>query len=282
MSGEPGDRPIGAYGLRLEGVDEARALLGTALPSWHRLLIRSSVGPASTTFERVDERSAVLRLRTGGTVELDREAGEAVYTTARLLTPDELVHPFLAPAAAVMSYWLGRDALHAGAFAVDGRAWGVIAERGAGKSSTLAWLGLHETEVLTDDLLVIDAGLALPGPRSVDLRGDAAAHLEAGEPLGTIGARERWRLRLPAAAGAAPVRLVGWVALDWGPAISVTALPSAERLALLAAQAAVRLPPRRPERLLELASLPAVRLSRPRDWSSLRPASERLLEAVAS
>ena len=35
------------------------------------------------------------------------------------------------------------------------------------------------------------------GPRSIDLRPDAAARLGLGESIGVVGARERWRLRAP-------------------------------------------------------------------------------------
>ena len=127
---------------------------------------------------------------------IDRHGGRALFEVPHPVRPDELVHPYLAPAAAVIGRWLGRESVHAGAIAVDGRALGVVGARGAGKSSTLAGWALDGGEVLCDDLLVLDGRTTFVGPRSIDLREDAAAQLGAGEPIGVTGARERWRLRL--------------------------------------------------------------------------------------
>jgi hypothetical protein len=189
------------------------------------------------------------------------------------------VHPYLAPAAAVIARWMGRESMHAGAFAVDGRALGVVGTREAGKSSTLAWLARDGIDVLCDDMLIVDGPRPLAGPRSIDLRRDAAERLGAGEPIGVTGARERWRLRLaPLARGAT---LAGWVFLAWGERVEVRQLPGPERLARLAAERGLRLPPARPDALLELTSLPAWELRRPRGWESLPAAADRLL-ALAS
>ena len=54
------------------------------------------------------------------------------------------------------------------ALAVGGRALGVVGTREAGKSSTLAWLAVAGTEVLCDDLLVIDGQSTFKGPRTID------------------------------------------------------------------------------------------------------------------
>jgi hypothetical protein len=194
--------------------------------------------------------------------------------------PDELVHPYLAPAAAVIGRWLGRESVHAGALTVDGRALGVVGVRGAGKSSTLAWWALDGGEVLCDDLLVIDGRAAFAGPRSIDLREDAAARLGAGEPIGVTGARERWRLRL------APTgdrhELVGFVFLAWGDGVAVRLLGPRERLERLVPQRAVRLGPARHDAVLDLALLPAWELSRPRSWASLPEVGQRLRELASA
>ena len=104
------------------------------------------------------------------------------------------------------------------ALAVDDRALGVVGTREAGKSSTLAWLALAGTEVLCDDLLVIDGRSTFTGPRSIDLREDAAERLGAGEAIGVTGARERGRLRL-APAGDRRV-LAGFVFLARGDGVT--------------------------------------------------------------
>ncbi len=203
-----------------------------------------------------------------------------LYRVPHPVRPDELVHPYLAPAAAVIARWMGRESMHAGAFAAGGQALGVVGTREAGKSSTLAWLAQAGVDVLCDDMLIVDGDAPVAGPRSIDLRADAAERLGAGEPIGMTGARERWRLRLGPTGGRTILR--GWVFLAWGDRVAVRSLPAVERLPRLAAERGLRLPPARPDALLELTSLPAWELSRPRDWASLPEAADRLLELASA
>jgi len=188
--------PLGAYGIRLEGLEAAAELLVPVADDTPLYRVESAVGRPEPGPEHVDDDGAVLRLRSGGRVLIDRHAGRARFEVPHPVRPDELVHPYLAPAAAVIGRWLGRESVHAGAIAVDGRALGIVGVRGAGKSSTLAGWALDGGEVLCDDLLVLDGRTTFVGPRSIDLREDAAAQLGAGEAIGVTGARERWRLRL--------------------------------------------------------------------------------------
>ena len=154
------------------------------------------------------------------------------------MSDQALVHPYLAPAAAVIARWLGREPFHAGAFALDGGAWGVLGEREAGKSSLLAWLSLQGRSVVCDDMLVVAGDTVFAGPRSVDLRRETAVRLGAGEELGMIGARERWRVGLPPIEPEVP--LAGWVFLEWGDEVSGHAGRAGR------AAGAVAPPPRRP------------------------------------
>jgi hypothetical protein len=271
---------LGAYGIRLRGLEAAAELLVPVDGRAPAYLVESKVRRSQPRPEHVDDDRAELRLRSGGRVLIDRRAGRACFEVHHRLRPDELVHPYLAPAAAVIGHWLGRESVHAGAFAVDGRALGVVGTRGAGKSSTLAWLALGGGEVLCDDLLVIDGRATFAGPRSIDLREDAAARLGAGEPIGVTGARERWRLRLaPTSDGHV---LAGFVLLAWGDNVTVRALAASERLERLAPQRGLRLEPTRHDALLDLASLPAWEISRPRNWASLPEAGRRLLELAST
>jgi hypothetical protein len=267
---------VGAYGIRLHGVDAAADLLvpvGDGAPAY---AVRSELGHGEAPEEHVDAREARLRLRSGGEIRVDRDAGEIVFRVPHPVRPDELVHPYLAPAAAVIARWAGRESVHAGAFAAGGLVWGIVGTRESGKSSTLAWLAREGAEILCDDMLILAGSEPLVGPRSIDLRADAAGRLEAGEPIGVTGARERWRLRVgPAAPGRT---LAGWVFLAWGDEVGVRRLPASERIPRIAAERGLRLPPVRPEGLLELAALPAWELSRPRRWESLPASAERLLE----
>ena len=109
-------------------------------------------------------------------------------------------------------------------------AWGLVADRGVGKSSTLARLALDGIPIVADDLLVIDEIVALAGPRAIDLRDEPARRLGVGEPLGIVGTRSRWRFRVHAVPPSVPVR--GWVFLEWGEgeAPSVESVSARERL----------------------------------------------------
>ena len=116
------------------------------------------------------------------------------------------------------------------------------------------------------------------GPRSVDLRRETAERLGAGEELGVIGARERWRVGLPPIEPEVP--LAGWVFLEWGDEVAVTPVEPGERLARLLHHRGVRLPPASHEALLGLAALPAWEVRRPPDWDSLADSGERLLDVL--
>jgi hypothetical protein len=242
--------------------------------------VAAEIGSAPSLEERVDDERAELRLRSGGQIVIDRRAERVLYRVPHPVREDELVHPYLAPAAAVINRWQGRESIHAGAFAVGSRALGVVGTREAGKSSTLAHLALSGVDVLCDDMLIIAGDRPLIGPRSIDLRADAAERFQAGEAIGMTGARERWRLRLRPVA-TAPV-LAGWVFLAWGDRVEARPLPARERIPRIAEERGLRLPPVRPDALLTLAELPAWELSRPQAWESLPQAADLLLELASA
>jgi hypothetical protein len=269
---------LGAYGLRLDGVELAGDLLVPAEPSWPRFRVGSSLGEATEPTEHVDADHARLRLRSGGEILLDRRGGTIEFRVPHELSANEIVHPYLAPAAAVIGRWFGRESFHAGAFVAGGAAWAILGEREAGKSSTLARLALSGHPVVCDDMLVLDGLNALAAPRSVDLRGDAARELGAGEFLGVVGARERWRLSLDGDPGSPP--LAGWIFLAWGERVEVVPVPPAERLTRIVPHRGVRLPPTDPGLLLDLAALPGWELRRPPGWASLPAAVDALLQTV--
>ncbi len=270
----------GAYGIRLGGLEAADDLLVPVDGGAPMYVVESQVAQPAPGPEHVDGDRAELRLRSGGRILIDRPGGRVRFQIPHPVRPDELVHPYLAPAAAVIGRWLGRESVHAGAFAVDDRAFGVVGTRTAGKSSTLAWLALGGADVLCDDLLVVDGRASFAGPRSIDLREDAAARLEAGEAIGVTGARERWRLRL-APTGHGQV-LSGFLYLTWGDAIAVRPLGGRERFERLVPQRGVRLEPTRVDALLDLAALPAWEVSRPQSWASLPETGQRLLELATT
>jgi hypothetical protein len=267
---------LGAYGIRLHGVEAAGDLLVPVEPEAPAYTLATELGRAAPAPERVDEDGARLRLRSGGEIVVERDARRVLFRVPHPVRADELVHPYLAPAAAVIGRWAGRESVHAGAFAVGEHVWGVVGTREAGKSSTLAWLAREGVEILSDDMVILDGATPLTGPRSIDLRADAADRLGVGEAIGMTGARERWRVRLGPAPGGRP--LSGWVFLAWGARVELRRLPASERIPRIAAERGLRLPPVRPEALLELAALPTWELSRPRGWDSLPASVERLMQ----
>lgn len=270
------DHLRGAYGLQIEGVDAASDLLVAAQPSWPSIRLDSRVETSTLDREWVRPDEALLLLKTGGHIELNRTRAEAVFVLERPLGAEELVHPYLAPVAAVMAHWYGRESVHAGAFAFDGRVFGVVGTRESGKSSTLALLALEGVDIVCDDLLVLEGTRALPGPRSLDLRQEPARRLGVGSSIGKAGARERWRVRL----GEVPdgLELTGWVHLAWGDSLEAVPLEGAERVARLLHERGARLPSSEPSVLLDLASLPSWEVRRPRVWDSLGETADCLRE----
>lgn len=277
MSRQPA--PLGAYGLALDGVDAAAPLLVVADPAWPRFGITNTTGLIERVSDRLSDDRAEIALRSGGVLFLDRHEAKAEFVTPERLSPDELAHPGLAPVAAVTARWFGRQSFHAGGFAVGNDVWALLADREGGKSTTLAWLAAHGCAVVCDDMLVLDGDEPFVGPRILDLRSEAAERLGLGDYKGRVGARERWRVQLDAVP--ADTRFRGWIFLDWGDEVVVEPVRAADRLPRVARHLGLRVPPARPERLLELAALPGWEFRRPRGWDRFDEAGSRLLDALA-
>jgi hypothetical protein len=270
----------GAYGLALTGVDGAEDLLVPAGEDWPSMELAWRRGGGSPPEQWVRPGGALLCLQTGGQVEVDWRAGRAVFTLTVQPRAADLVHPYLAPVAGLAAHWLRRESFHAGAAAVGSGAWAILGDKEAGKSSLLASLALAGHPVVSDDVLVVDEDRrALLGPRSIDLRVDAARRFGVVGPAGVNGRRGRRRMTAPAPASAPP--LAGFVVLRWDDRTAVTRVPAARRLEELAAQRVVGIPPEDPSRLLELACLPMLELRRPRDWRKAGHALDLLVGALA-
>jgi hypothetical protein len=228
--------------------------------------------------DAIGPQRATLTLH-GGWMTIEREPARVTFHLPAAPPPGDLVHPYLAPAAAVAARWAGRESFHAGAVVADGGAWVVLGDKESGKSTTLAHLALRGSDVVSDDLLVVDGEDVMAGPRCIDLREVSAAMLGAGDPLGVVGMRERWRLRLGPVAPHVPLR--GWIVLAWGDEVGVDALRGAERMLALLPFRSVQLTPGVPQHLVDLSSLPTLRLRRPRRWDALDAAADRLLDAIS-
>jgi hypothetical protein len=226
--------------------------------------------PAETS--TFGENAIDLSFESGWGVSLRRETATMTFQVRRQVSDDELVHPLLAPAAMHFARWLGHAAFHGGAFVQQGRAFGVLAERNGGKSTTLARLAAGGIPVLVDDALVVDKGVALAGPRCIDLRPEAVSD----DLLERVRGDERRRLRLPPIEPSFP--LGGVFVLRWDDEPSLQPLAPSQRLLALARHC-------RPEvggtpALLELSRLPVWRVQRPRDPARLDDICDRLLAAA--
>jgi len=273
MTGNSGTLSRVAYGFRLAGLgsdylqsgsDERRPLL----------TVRRSVSHPAERLQPPAGTKA-LELVGGGRLVLDRGTRTASFETPQLLDDDDLAHPYLAPAAAVMAGWQGWTAFHAGAFALDGRAVAVLGARERGKSTLLAALALQGVSIVTDDVLVLDGESAQTGPRCIDLRQGSAFPAAAPEPSRS---NTRARLRLPALT--APAELAGWVALEWGEQVELEPLRPSQRLHRLAS-AHSRAGDPRDRALLELAHLPGWVLRRPPRLDLLPETARRVVELAA-
>jgi hypothetical protein len=271
----PADGSVGAYGFRLAGI--GAELLMPAEDDWPLIELRREVGRATAKHESLSEEGARVLLLNGGEVVLERAPARATFVVPFELRDPELVHPYLAPAAAVFGRWHGRESFHAGGFVVGGAAFGVIGGRRAGKSSLLAFLALHGHDIVCDDVLLTDGATAWAGPRAIDLREETATQLGAGVGLGKVGARERWRMTVGPISSR--IRVGGWIFPTWAEELSVTRLSARELLPRLAAHRAVR-PPSDGRLLLRLAGLPGWELRRPRSWEALAETADRLREAL--
>jgi hypothetical protein len=226
----------------------------------------------------IGDRRAIVPLIGGGRATVNRDPPEAVFNLQRLLSEDEIAHPYLGPVAALHAHWLGRATFHGGALLLGERAFGLLGSRQAGKSSLLAEANRRGIPVLADDLLVVEGQNVFAGPRSLDLREPAARHFGMGRPLGVTGLRERWRVDLEEVPNRAP--LAGWIFLN-SSAATIRPVGAAERLAWLASNRSVKVNPADPSPLLGLAALPAIELSRADTWNELSELFDALVEAIS-
>jgi hypothetical protein len=268
----------GAYGLKLIGLNSAGTLMARPPASWPELRVEQGEfdGHRGPLFVGPDR--AELPLLDGGKLLLERVERRARYLLPAPVGPDELAHPYLAPAASTFAAWDGRDTLHAGAYREAGRpAVALLAEKGGGKSTTLAELARRGVPVLTDDILVVEDGVAFAGPRCLDLRRGSAYRPPQSARVARDG--DRFRLDLPPIAP--EVALGGIVILSWGERPDLVPVRGAARAARIARQ---RWDPTgaRPEALLSLAALPTWELRRPRRLDALPAAIALLRELAAS
>jgi hypothetical protein len=240
------------------------------------LAFRTNVHEIPTANEW-DDRGMRLPLPAGGYLDITWPAHVDISLPGDP-TAECLIQPHLSTAAGAIAMRSGQQPFHAGAFIYEGRTWGILGERNAGKSSTLAVASEMGLPVLTDDLLVIDNGIALAGPRCIDLRVGAAEALGIGVNLGTIGLRERWRVYLGHCPLEAPVG--GWILPQWGEP-EIRKMPPTGRFQTLLAHSFLQgITMNDPAQYLALSSLPLLSWERPKNWDLAEQTFLDLLERI--
>ena len=221
----------------------------------------------------VDAERAEILLIGGGYAIVERSTQTATIWTQESIDEHDLVHPYLGLPAGVVALWEGRTAFHGGGFISGDRAWVVLGDREAGKTTTLAHLHGSGVAVMADDMMVIDAGEAFAGPRTLDLRPATAERWARSSDLVVVRGGERHRLGLP------PVPLTvpfgGFVVLERGDELEVATVPVAERFELLQRQHMMGV--NNPVPVLDLLAAPMWRLRRPHRWDMLDAAVGALL-----
>jgi hypothetical protein len=268
----------GAWGLRFPSLSAAAHVLVDA-PQWPAvsLHIRPLAAAVDDLASEWDSHGMQVLLPTGGLVEIVWPFAVTLSLPGRPI-PECVVQPHLTTAAAAISLRRGLQPFHAGAFERHGKAWAIVGSRESGKSSTLALAHLQGAAIVTDDLLVIDAGFAQAGPRCIDLRTEAARALQAGEELGLVGLRERWRVRVGSCAPAMAV--AGFIVPSWGED-EVSVLPPVRRLQVLFSNSALQgVTMNVPDEYLRLTSLPMISWVRPKSWLKARRSFDQLLREL--
>jgi hypothetical protein len=239
--------------------------------SWNRASSRFMLGHVGT-------EEIALGAERGSAVRIRRDPAEVVFDLPDELTPGALVHPLLSVPLSLLARWRGYVALHAGAFESNG-AWAILGDRTAGKSSMLAALGERGVPIVSDDLLVVDDGCALAGPRCVDLRPDVSPRFASARSIGVVGGRLRYRLSTPPASSRTPLR--GLFVLDWSDdGTEIAPIDMQGRLQMLYSQEYLPALGSAGRLMLPIVGLPAWRVRRPRAWEATDAVIDRLLEVA--
>jgi hypothetical protein len=268
--------------MKALGID-SEFLLRDPPPDWQEVRIRREQHHLNLEGEELRDCAARLELADDTVATIDRDPATATFVSPEPVDDDFLLHPFLMVAASVLARWRGWESFHGGAVVGREGAWALVGHSQIGKSSLLAALACRGMPVLSDDLLVVDAGCGLAGPRFVDLRRDSSEWLGVRERALPVRGGERRRLAIAPVAPKVPI--AGWIFLGWGGEIASRSLPPSERLPRIASGRmalgrGLRVPPVDPVALLDLARLPAWELVRPRGGSSLARSVDLVAELV--
>ena len=270
----------GVYGLAVTGLGDVSQYADAPAPGSPALAVRQQVGAVrADVVSTLSGEQAVIPLIENGLLEITRAPAVATFTLPRKLSDDEMLHPWLVPAAATTNAWHGRRVLHGGLVSNGTRALGIVGDKEAGKSTLLAWLAFEAgLSVMCDDLIVVDGDTVFAGPRCIDLRPGSVDHLP--DVVGATLVREGTRLRLPLPSGPATAQLVGLAVLEWSADTGVRPVPASARLPHILPHAFTEGVPAGLEGVLGFARYRMWRLARPRDWSSLAASAQLIRELL--
>lgn len=271
----------GAWGARFPSLGPSR-VLSPAPVDWPPVAVEVEVDADADPPTASEWTSDFARytLLGGHHVQIQREPLHVKLGLRSPTAAECIVQPHLSSAAATISVWLGREALHGGAFEYAGGAWVLLGSKGHGKSSTLALLARSGIPIITDDLVVCNDGELLAGARCVDLRAEPARKLGVGRALGLVGTRERFRIDLSPCRSKSPLR--GWVFLDWGSSVRIDPIRPAELFGRLIEHRTLPLRWVNPDAMLELASRPAFTWCRPQNVTQIDAGIGSLLDVLDS
>lgn len=269
----------GVYGFQLTGVSLDSALIDPVPTDWPLLLVEQQPeGAGDPPATGIGDARAVTRLQGGGHLQIERAEQRATIVRSPDLSPDAVVHPVLAPIAAICAMWNGWLPFHAGGFVEGDGTWLVFGDRGAGKSTLLAALRAAGVPVVSDDLVIVNGSRVYAGPRTLDLQEDAAGRYDTARWITDSGGRDRWRLELPSIEPELPA-VAGSVVIAWGDDLAFESVGIAERVQRLVDFLTVAHSVDVPQ-VMALATLPMWEMRRPRSWERLDEGVEVLLEHV--
>jgi hypothetical protein len=265
---------FGAYGLVVPGLPDAtpwmqpQAANAPVFDVEVDVVDEGTYGPST-----LSATCARVHLIGGGLLSMESHRSRAHFRLPFRPPDEELLHPYLAPAAALYWQWNGREALHAGVFCQNNQAVLLLGDKEAGKSTTLSWLATQDgVHVLSDDLAIVQNNVVMTGPRSIDLRANAAGTAAPGRPV----RGDRHRVTLPPAPDAVPI--VGLAYLAWTSREAFTPVALRERMEILGRHRTFPSLAADPVALLDLASLPMVTAGRPKIIDALDPFGRGLLD----
>lgn len=265
----------GAYGLRLQSTIRPEDGLRSLQDPLATLRLSQVVSRAIPQTEYVGPGAAAVVMAEGTHLAVRQDSPThfaATLTATTRLNSAELLHPYLAPIAALCHRWMGRPALHAASVARDETTLVLVGERLQGKSTTAAALVRAGWSLVSDDLVVMHDRGVLAGPRSIDLRSDA--HLVV--PLGSGFAARLGRHRelTPEVWALPPLPVTAFLHLEFGPTFAVERMAAQDRLTSTASQLYWPTLGSAAPDLLSLIEFDHVRLSRSRSPEGLRETVE--------